>query len=147
MTIRHATPADARTIADLGAAMHATSSFADMDYSAETVERFVHGLIESDQFAVVAEQDGKVFGLMLGAVTESWFGGSKVANDFALYVTPEHRGSSAAVRMVQQFVGWALSRGAKQIRPGVSTGSATAVRMYERMGFECVGACFVLRAE
>lgn len=147
MLIRPATHDDARQMAEMGAAMHAASSWADLDYDADKVERLVHDLIDARQFAVVAEHDGHIFGLMIGMVLASWIGSDLVANDFALYVAPEHRGGTAAVRLVQRFVGWALERGAKQIRPGVSTGDANGERLYERLGFERVGACFVLRAQ
>lgn len=146
MIIRNATHEDTEKMAELGADMHAESSYVDMSYCKVKVKHFLRAMIDQGQFVVIAESRGRMVGLMVGSVTRSWFGDDLIANDFALYVVPDQRGKAAAVRLVQRFFGWALENGAKQVRPGVSTGDQKCEAMYERLGFERVGATFVRRS-
>ncbi len=140
-----ATADDLPVLVGLGREMHAQSSYAPMNFDADTLKTTLADLMNKSQFVVVAEDtNGDVFGAMLGAVTPSWFGRDMVANDLALFVTRDALGSIAAVRLMTAFVQWARMAGAKQIRPGVTTGDGRAERFYERMGFSRCGASFVM---
>jgi L-amino acid N-acyltransferase YncA len=146
--IRRATPSDIPAMIDIGRAMHAESSFAPMDFDAETLAATLHRLMADDQFALVAEDaDGKTAGVMIGLISPSWFGRDWTASDLALYLTPEHRGGATAARMVKAFVIWAREAGAKQIRPGVSTGQPGALNLYAGLGFTPVGQLFCMNME
>lgn len=147
MRLRLATHDDLPALCALGREMHAKSSYASMDFDVDVVKATLGGLIDKSQFVVLAEdKNGDVIGGMAGQVTPSWFGKDMVASDLALFVLEDRRGGLAACRLVQAFVQWARIAGAKQIRPGVTTGSDAAVTMYERMGFMRVGASFMLEA-
>ena len=84
---------------------------------------------------------------MLGMLVPSWFGRDWTASDLALYLTPEHRGGTTAARLVKAFVTWAQAAGAKQIRPGVSTGQPGALNLYAGLGFTPVGQLFCMNLE
>lgn len=145
MKLRMATPDDLAALAVLGREMHQSSSYAPMDYDINRLKETLGDLIDKSQFVVVAEAtNGEVIGGMVGMCTQSWFGADMVANDLALFVTPDSRGGMAAVKMVKAFVQWARLAGAKQIRLGVTTGHARAGALYERMGFAKCGASFVM---
>lgn len=129
----------------LGREMHGTSTYAPMDFDAERLKETITELMNKSQFVVVAEgTNGEVIGVMLGMVTQSWFGRDMVANDLALFVTRDERGGMAAVKLIKAFVHWAKLAGAKQIRPGVTTGHTRAEKLFERLGFARCGASFVM---
>lgn len=145
MKLRMATIEDLPAICVLGRVMHDESTFAPMDYDVNRVKETISDLMDKSQFVVVAEDtNGEVIGGMAGMVTQSWFGNDMVANDLALFVHPDHRGGLLAVKLIKTFVHWAKLAGAKQIRPGVISGNATAVRLYEKLGFAKCGATFVM---
>lgn len=145
MILRLATHDDLPAIAALGRVMHEESSYAPMDYNVDRVKETISDLMNKSQFVVVAEDtNGDVIGGMAGMVTQSWFGEDMVANDLALFIHPNHRGGMLVVRLVKHFATWARLAGAKQIRPGVTTGSSAAEALYQRLGFARVGAVFCM---
>lgn len=145
MKLRMATPDDLPAIVVLGRVMHQESSFAPMDYDVDRVKETISDLMNKSQFVVVAEDtNGEVIGGMAGMVTQSWFGNDMVANDLAVFIHPDHRGGLLVVRLVKAFVHWAKLAGAKQIRPGVVSGSRTAEALYDRLGFTRCGATFCM---
>lgn len=145
MKLRMATMDDLPAMAVLGREMHATSSYAPMDYDPERLKETITDMMNKSQFVVVTEDtNGEVIGGMVGMVTQSWFGRDMVANDLALFVAGNARGGMAAIKMMKAFVHWAKLAGAKQIRPGVTTGHERAEQLFERLGFARCGASFVM---
>jgi L-amino acid N-acyltransferase YncA len=145
MKLRMATIDDLPAMAVLGREMHATSSYAPMDYDPERLKETITDMMNKSQFVVVTEDtNGEVIGGMVGMVTQSWFGRDMVANDLALFVAGNARGGMAAIKMMKAFVHWAKLAGAKQIRPGVTTGHERAEQLFERLGFARCGASFVM---
>lgn len=145
MKLRMATVDDLPAIVVLGRVMHQESSFAPLDYSVDRVKETISDLMDKSQFVVVAEDtNGEVIGCMAGMCTQSWFGSDMVANDLAIFIHPDHRGGMLAVKLIKTFVHWAKLAGAKQIRPGVVTGSRTAEALYDRLGFTRCGATFCM---
>lgn len=145
MKLRMATLDDLPAMAVLGREMHDTSSYAAMDYDPDRLKETIEDLMNKSQFVVVAEgTNGELIGGMLGMCTQSWFGRDMVANDVALFVTRNERGGMAAVKLIKAFIQWARLAGAKQIRPGVTTGHERAEELFERLGFTRCGASFVM---
>lgn len=146
MQLRLATSDDLADIARLGHLMHQESSFAPLDYDVDRVKETIGCLIDKNQFVVVVEDtNGEIVGGMAGMVEQSWFGGDMIANDLALFLDPAVRGGRLAFRLVAAWITWAKMAGAKQLRPGVVSGSKAAEEMYERMGFQKTGATFCMR--
>lgn len=146
MQLRLATSDDLADIARLGRLMHQESSFAPLDYDVDRVKETIGCLIDKNQFVVVVEDtNGEIVGGMAGMVEQSWFGGDMIANDLALFLDPAVRGGRLAFRLVAAWITWAKMAGAKQLRPGVVSGSKAAEEMYERMGFQKTGATFCMR--
>ena len=146
MQLRLATSDDLADIARLGRLMHQESSFAPLDYDVDRVKETIGCLIDKNQFVVVVEDtNGEIVGGMAGMVEQSWFGGDMIANDLALFLDPAVRGGRLAFRLVAAWITWAKMAGAKQLRPGVVSGSKAAEEMYERMGFQKTGATFCMK--
>ena len=141
--IREATREDAPAIVDILAALHEITSFAPVDFSEVKAKHAVVSFIEGGQFARVIDLDGEIAGVMIGIVFPTWFGSDLIAVDIALYVKPECRGF-ASVRLVKQFIAWAKDKGAKQIRPGISTGDKSGGRIYRSLSFKDLGESFYL---
>ena len=152
MIIRPAVVQDVFRIAEIGRTLHEESSFASMAYDTDkTSSYFIRLILDEgkDYYVRVAEDDsGQIVGGIAGYCVPSWFGPDKTASDISLFILPEARGGMTAVRLIKGFIEWAKSRGAKQIRPGVSTGAVgkNAEALYERLGLTRVGALFCLEA-
>lgn len=72
--------------------------------------------------AVVAEDDGRVVGTLVGVVAPLFFSDDKVATDYTFYLRPEYRRRGrAAVLLLRAFEDWAISAGAVEIVLGATT--------------------------
>ena len=66
----------------------------------------------------------------------------KFSADLLLYVSPEHRGSPIAVRLMKMYQEWAHKQNVNYIAIGQSTGIGDATRVrnfYEKLGFKMTG--------
>jgi GNAT superfamily N-acetyltransferase len=64
---------------------------------------------------------------------------ASVVNIFQMWVAPEARGQGVAAALLRKAVDWAKSRRAGAVHLGVTCGNSSAVRLYQRAGFENVG--------
>lgn len=148
MLIRRLEQKDIPEIVKMGRAMHAESSYRVMPFSEAKCRQTIEFIIASENaLGLVAEKDG-IVGMFGAQATPHYFSDEVMATDFLLYVKPEFRGSSVAVRLVNAYVKWAESRGIRFMFAGVTTEikeSETAVRLYEKFGFRRVG--IVLRRD
>jgi GNAT superfamily N-acetyltransferase len=149
MKIRRLEPADLPQMLELGRMMHAESSFKAIPYSEGRVLQLGgECLKEPDRYCcVVAVEDERLIGGMIGLRGLHFFSEVPYAADLALYVIPEKRGSSAAIKLLATFIGWAESVGCKEVRCGVTTGinPDVADRLYTTAGFNRAGALYVRR--
>ena len=145
LKIRQGDTDDIMSLIMLGREMHKESPrFRDMDYDEDKLMHLGLGLAEQGGI-FIAEKDDKPVGMVLGMVTEHFFGHDLMATDLAFYVHPDHRGGTLAVRMLKKFEAWAFSLGAKVISVGVSTevGSERTGQLYERLGYRITGCLAV----
>lgn len=138
--IRRAGEADLDALVALGQAMHAESPrYRDHSFSPEKVRALAVTLMAQPERAavLVAEVDGEVVGVFTAFACARWFGDDVMVSDLAVYVVPEHRGSSLFFRLVKAAERWAASVGARDLEIGVSTGvqQDVTVRAYQRMGY------------
>jgi GNAT superfamily N-acetyltransferase len=122
--IRPAHLDDIPRMVDLGAVMHSESPrFRDFAYQPARVGEMMEWLMGSPQgLVLVAEQplEGVIGGIM--AITMPHYACELVqANDLALFVHPEFRGGSAALRLVRGYLDWARDMGAEP-SIGINTG-------------------------
>ena len=145
MALRNALASDIDRLLELGRQMHQESSYAPMALDEAKLAELFLTLMDS-QYLRVVEKDGQVVCGMLGLCVPAWFSQDKIAYDFALFVDLNHRGGSAAMRLIKDFIEWAKEVGATQIRLGVTTGSAgvAAEKMYGLLGLTCAGSNFYM---
>lgn len=143
--IRPATLEDIETIVEIGKVMHQESSYRDLPYDCEKVGALMGGLIDGNYGVVfVAENGGEIIGGIAGGVTQFWFCDESHGFDYCFFVHPEHRGGSAAFRLLLAFELWCKRMGAKYMDIGITTGVNIdkTTRFYEKMGFVSSGCFF-----
>lgn len=130
--------------------MHRHSTFRGMEYDARTAATLTLDLMNSPSglVLVATDEDGRGVGMLLAMVTNSFFGSDRVASDLALFVHPDARGKQAAVGMIERYVEWAKSLGARRINLGNSAGmdDEVYVRLTEGCGFVRAGSLMYLGA-
>lgn len=101
-------------------------------------------LRHEDWLVAVAEEGDALVGFIMLWVDEHLFSRRKLCGDVALYVDPAWRGSSAAARLLRYGEGWAIARGAPEIRMGITTGinPTMAGRFYAKCGYKAAGMLF-----
>ena len=142
--IRRAAEGDIPALVGMGRAMHDESPhYASLAFSEAKVEQLIRWMLSASetQCALVAEESGRIVGMLGGFVSEYFFGHDLVASDYVFYVRPENRGGSSAVRLLRAFEKWAISAGASEIVPGVSTRLSVARTegLYLALGYEKAG--------
>jgi len=144
--IREATAADVPRLVSLGTLMHDESPrFRERPFNPMKVATLAHNLIAApDGLVLVVERDGGIVGGFLGMVFDDWAHDDRVSTDFALYVHPDMRGSTLALRLLKRYREWAVSRGASEINGGATTGIApeVAAGLYRAAGFQPAGQLF-----
>jgi GNAT superfamily N-acetyltransferase len=85
--------------------------------------------------------------MLLGYISEYYFGRDLIASDYLWYVTPEYRGSRAAVLLLRDFQKWAEERNASEVHMGLSTGvhAEKVGALLENLGYDLVGGNYKLR--
>jgi GNAT superfamily N-acetyltransferase len=140
--IRNATYDDIPKLVEMGLKLNQESNYAHVTYAPDRVAATCKLMIDQG-FLIVSEKDGEVVGVMMGDVQTSWYSNERMGFDLTLYIEPQHRSGLMAARMIKQFEEWCKSMGATQIRPGVSTGSAAASKLYKAMGYVVTGEQFL----
>lgn len=76
-------------------------------------------------------------GFMLGAMADAWYSPDLIAYEELLYVSPDHRGSSVAIRLVKEFVKIAEQASCTKVIAGATTdiNDAGVLKLYHRCGF------------
>lgn len=138
-TVRHATPDDAD---DLYALAQEFIAFAPHGMFAEFTEEELRAQVNvciASALVLVAEDDGKVVGMLVGLLSGLWFAPSTVmAAELAWWVTPSARGGTAGIRLVTAFQDWAREKGARIVTmSSLHLDHDTRVStVLERMGFK-----------
>jgi len=93
--------------------------------------------IANDHYCGLYLKEGKPVGAMLGYAGNSFFGDDILGSEIGLFVFPEHRGSLAAVRLVQDFEKWCKEQGCAEINVGssVQVATDTVEKLYNKLGF------------
>lgn len=146
--IRTATFADIPRLVQLGAMLHASSSYASMDFDHGKVTDFLASLVAHQNGGVVfvAEREGVVIGGLAGAVAPHWFSRDLIGFDHSLFLEPGRRHGITASKLVVAFVEYAKAMGAVKINLGITTGineEATA-KFYESLGLRHSGLLFCM---
>ena len=150
MDIRQLAEADIPQITRLGRLMHDESQYSYLHFSPDKVIAKCNDALVNPQIQCwVTVKDETVTGMMAGQVFEYEFGQSLIASDILVFVSPEHRGGTAFLRLVKEYIEWSKSLGAEMIFLNQTTGTAqeAVARLYQRIGFESVGGIYRMRGE
>lgn len=130
---------------ELGASMHAESSYNSYRFDPAKVKQTLEDIINSDiGIPIVAERDGVLIGGMVGLLVSHYFGPDKVAIDYALFIAQEERRGRLGLKILKAWIEEAKSLGADQISIANSTGVEIdkVKALYEFVGFKQVGYVF-----
>lgn len=144
--IRRATLSDMPALLQLGERMHAESAFARHAFDTETATDTITSYISLPHRALwVALRGDVVVGGLLAFIAPFYFSRALYAGELALYVGAEHRGGSAAFRLVRELLAWAREKAVAEVRVGVTAGinNPVGVKLYTGMGFRPSGDIFV----
>lgn len=145
MAIRFARLEDIPTLIEIGRAYHSESRFKVYDYDLEKLTASLKALIEDATgtrcFFVADDKEQKPYGVLLGHIESYFFSNLPVAQTILFWVHPEHRGGSAAVKLVTAFKKWAENRNAFEIAIGVNSAVHVnrADRFFKKLGFQLTG--------
>lgn len=147
--IRQVHSTDVPQIIHLAHDFHSESQFAALPLSEQKIIDFVRrsSLEDTNYFMVVAENSGRIDGFVMGILSSYWFSDVSGAFDYCLYVVPEKRGSTVALRLWRAFHAWACERGAVELTHGVSSGIniESAHCFFTGMGMRHVGGVYKMQ--
>lgn len=146
MLIRRMEESDIQAMVDMGVAMVNESSTYESDFLSPTrIGVLADALLrDPDQAAWLAVDAGPTpIGMLLGFVVDDPLFDYRVAGEHLLYVRPENRGGTTAIRLIRAFEAWAKDRGARYARPGITTmiHPDRTARLYQALGYEPIGYC------
>jgi hypothetical protein len=144
--IRKAHLGDVPALYVLGRRIHMKSDDRDVPMDEAVVRGTLAELITSSRgLVLVDEVDGLVTGVVAGFVDQLWWSKKRYAITLIAYA--ERTGAIAW--MVKRFIRWAFDQKcASQVVLDVSFGGQLGQKtqeIYERLGFEKVGASFIVR--
>lgn len=134
---------DAQSIINLGEELKNESRFREHTYNPVGVEQILAATVKApDKFFIA--YDDQFRGLILMGIREHYFSTYKQAGDFAFFVKAEHRGSTLAVRLLQEAEKWAKEQGAHDMTILHNTGinMDQASRFFNRIGYGTQGQIF-----
>lgn len=138
---------DIDSIVELGKVMFYESRFARLGFDEEKARKYARNMLESGLLVCFgAFFDGKLGGMVVGICGDTLpFTSAVVANEHLLFVTPEHRNSSAATRLGKAFLAETLKLGSKDTTFSNGTGyqPIRVGRMFESWGLSQVGGLYV----
>lgn len=150
MSIRFATMTDIPAFVEIGRVYHQESRFKSYGYNEEKLTGNLKKLVENKSgshcFFVADDKNGKPYALLIGCIESYFFSDEPVAQSILFWVHPEHRGGSAAVKLVQAFRKWALNRNAFEVAIGVNSAVSIdrADQFFRKLGFQITGGNYSL---
>ena len=128
------------TVADLAQAMEAVTLMVKGTAFSPPVESKLRWVIENWYTQCALDGDVMV-GFMVGTISETFMNHEKNAYEKGLFVLPEHRGGTTAIRLVRNFEAWAKSQGAARIwlQQSVGQNMDSTLRFFQRLGYQCQG--------
>ena len=140
MIIKKVTIDDLPAIIEMAKAFHQESDARKYTLTEERIKELT-ALIISTGLAILAVKDGEAVGMMGAMLQKNVFFDELMAGDYLIYVKPAYRGSEAAQLMVDEYIRWAKSYGAKCIGIDIESGinDERALNFYNKMGFITTG--------
>ena len=117
-----------------------------LSYSDERSEKMIRYVL-SEGCLFVSETDGRLGGLIGGALAPVWYTDGLVAAEMALWVSPDCRGGRTVRDLIKAFEDWGKSQGAEYISLSdlCIDGEYTTGGMFQRLGYEVVERAHIRR--
>lgn len=124
-----------RSLADAPEAFYATYD----DEAAFDEDRWRGRLADPDRVSLVAEQDGRVVGLVGAGPTSEEENDPDAAFMVGMWVEPDARGTGVAEALVDGLIEWCRSREYPRLVLWVYDAAPRAAAFYRRFGFQPTG--------
>lgn len=140
MIIRKATIDDIQYIIEMAKSFHRESDARKYTLTNERIKELTT-LIISTGLGILAVKDGEAIGMMGAMLQKNVFFDELMAGDYLIYVKPEYRGTEAAQLLVDYYIQWAKTYGARCIGIDIESGinDERAINFYNKMGFRVTG--------
>lgn len=139
MKIREMEAEDVHACIKLGELMHHESVYRHNDWDEKKLWALWNQHVQDPGVfcLLVAENEGEIIGAFVGFKFPHFFGNDICSSDLILFVKEEHRGGTAAPRLIKAYEKWARENGVKEIQIGVSTGvhPERTAKLFEKLGF------------
>jgi ribosomal protein S18 acetylase RimI-like enzyme len=111
--------------------------FVDLSWPEKEGREYFAGLVDGERsLCLVAESAGEAVGYLAGRMGErTTLRPVEVAELESMYVLEGYRGKGVGARLVDEFLGWAGSRGAERASVVAYAANERAIRFYQRAGF------------
>lgn len=99
---------------------------------------FKESISNSGSCALVAKENGKVVGYLIGAVTEIAHYRTKIKKQIELenmFVLETKRNQKVGTKLVEAFIKWARMKGADNISVTAAAQNKKGIRFYRKLGF------------
>lgn len=140
MIIKKATIDDLPVIIEMAKSFHRESDARKYTLTDERIKELIT-LIISTGLGILAVKDGEAIGMMGAMLQKNVFFDELMAGDYLIYVKPEYRGTEAAQLLVDYYIQWAKTYGARCIGIDIESGinDERAINFYNKMGFRVTG--------
>ncbi len=156
LDVRQSTPGEFWRIKELLPKIVQETKYADYSINVEKLEALYYLQFTDAQpvRVIYALEEGPsgldqvLSGFGAFIITPHYFTDDLIASDILVYVRPERRGSTAAVRIIKEYIKWAKPL-AKDVVLGISSGvhPERTKALYERLGFPTVGTMHSLKPQ
>ena len=111
------------------------------------IETFVESITTAHPTTWVVEHKRKIIGLMMSSICAFDYRDGHYTTQRVIYVSPEHRGTRAAVLLVKELIRWSQDIGAAKIDGGNDNSfkSDRTTGFLEHFGFKQVGNYLTLK--
>lgn len=145
--VRAARSSDLGPVIEMLVAAQGETGYAGLRVDPEKMRLVLSELLASDDgcvFVLDSTKNSTIDGVIFGVCQEYWFGPDRVAMEMLIYARPSARSGVFIKRMVERFEEWALSRGAKRVMLGVSTGVEIdrKDRLMKHFGYKVLGGMY-----
>lgn len=120
-------------------------TYSDVPFNEEMFRLFMETMMKCDDFSCfIAVYKDEIIGFLLGDIVPHIFSSQKKAVDLGYYVAPDWRGTRCAMKLLEEYEEWALSKGVqeKRIYLGSSNGYEKSHDFFEKMGYTQIGGVY-----
>jgi GNAT superfamily N-acetyltransferase len=144
-TYRRASAQDLPQILRLSEEMHAETSFKVLGFSAsKTATEIMSCILNFDMFFEVAEDRGRIVGMLAAYVSQPYFSEDLVVYDHVWYVGKEARGTMVGPRLLKHLAEWAKLCRAKAVfvTLGSDVSQERVGKLVEKLGYSHLGGYY-----